>query len=440
MKNSNLLKSVLLILMVALLFSCTGDDTSTPIEDVTLATITITVPTDISGDYAISGGDITKDGGSNVIKRGVCYSTTPTPTIEDLRTDNGNGTGSFQSPIGNLDFNTTYYLRAYAQNSQGVSYSEELSFNTTNICTQNIFEGNAVLRTQTEVDDFGAIGYCIITGTLKIFTENPGTNDPIIDLTPLSAIIYAKHLELELLNELTSLNGLENLAETESLNINKCIELLSLEGLTGITEPLTSIILERNNKLENIDGLNSITTIVEDSSGFCNLILTENYNLHNINGLNNITNHPTSILISIEGSPLLTNLDALSNITGNINFLRINDIENLESLEGLSNITSIDANFSMNSNFNLSDFNGVQNITSIGGGLFISNLYEILNLDEFSNLETVGRLHILNNTLLEDFCGLNNVIQVNGFNGQYEVSNNSYNPTLQDLIEGNCVE
>jgi uncharacterized protein (TIGR02145 family) len=80
---------------------------------------------------AISGGDITNDGGSAVIARGVCWSSsTSSPTIANSKTTNGTGTGSFTSSMTGLTQNTHYYVRAYATNSITTSYGAVKQFDT----------------------------------------------------------------------------------------------------------------------------------------------------------------------------------------------------------------------------------------------------------------------------------------------------------------------
>lgn len=84
----------------------------------------------ITSNSAASGGNITNAGGADVTARGVCYSTKHNPTISDGKTTDGNGTGSFTSSITGLTGSTTYYVRAYATNSAGTGYGNELSFTT----------------------------------------------------------------------------------------------------------------------------------------------------------------------------------------------------------------------------------------------------------------------------------------------------------------------
>ena len=84
----------------------------------------------VTSTTAISGGTIINDGGSAIISKGVCYSTSQNPTITSGTVVNGSGTNTFTSNIFGLLPNTTYYLRAYATNSVGTAYGNQISFTT----------------------------------------------------------------------------------------------------------------------------------------------------------------------------------------------------------------------------------------------------------------------------------------------------------------------
>ena len=97
-----------------------------------IPTLTTTDVTNITAISATSGGNITDNGGLNIMARGVCWSTSPNPTVSDSHTTNGTGTGSFTSSITGLEISTTYYVRAYATTSAGTGYGEQVSFTTRN--------------------------------------------------------------------------------------------------------------------------------------------------------------------------------------------------------------------------------------------------------------------------------------------------------------------
>jgi uncharacterized protein (TIGR02145 family) len=99
---------------------------------VSLPTVTTTIITNITPTIATSGGNVTFNGGTIFTFRGVCWNTTGNPSIFDNKTENGTDTGSWVSELVELQPNTTYYVRAYATNSKGTAYGEEVVFTTTN--------------------------------------------------------------------------------------------------------------------------------------------------------------------------------------------------------------------------------------------------------------------------------------------------------------------
>ena len=93
--------------------------------DVTTSAVTFIGPTSATG-----GGNVKDDGNSVMIVRGVCWSTTKSPDIEDQRTTDGYETGEYTSNITGLAPNTLYHVRAYASNLEGISYGKDLTFTT----------------------------------------------------------------------------------------------------------------------------------------------------------------------------------------------------------------------------------------------------------------------------------------------------------------------
>lgn len=96
-----------------------------------LISVTTNTITNISSTSATCGGSVTNNGGLPITVRGVCWGSINNPTIEyDGKTTNGSGNGDFTSNITGLTPNRTYYVRAYATNSNGTTYGPQKSFTT----------------------------------------------------------------------------------------------------------------------------------------------------------------------------------------------------------------------------------------------------------------------------------------------------------------------
>jgi hypothetical protein len=95
-------------------------------------TLTTTEVTNITGTTASSGGTITDEGSSTIMARGVCWGPSIHPTISDNKTADGAGSSTFTSEISGLNSTSIYYVRAYATNSVGTGYGNEITFTTNN--------------------------------------------------------------------------------------------------------------------------------------------------------------------------------------------------------------------------------------------------------------------------------------------------------------------
>ena len=141
--------------------------------------------TDITGNSAVSGGEVTGNGGAEVKGYGIVYGTSANPTTADNVTTDGEGTGAFISTLSDLKGNTTYYVRAYATNSAGTGYGPQVTFTTevdlpkvTTTAVTEITKVSAVSGGDV-TDDGGAD--ITARGLVWSLNADPTTDDNIID-------------------------------------------------------------------------------------------------------------------------------------------------------------------------------------------------------------------------------------------------------------------
>ena len=139
MKNSIFLFAALALVILG---SCKKGSSPIKEQKNEPAAITGTVPilnttaiTGITTTSASSGGKVSENGGATVIERGICYSNTPNPTIDNAKVEPKSvmGSGEFFCEFSGLKPSTTYYIRAFATNKVGTGYGNELSFKTSDI-------------------------------------------------------------------------------------------------------------------------------------------------------------------------------------------------------------------------------------------------------------------------------------------------------------------
>lgn len=132
-----------------------------------IPTVVTGIVTEITDSSALSGGEVTADGGAEILARGICWSTDPIPTISDSITTDGVGLGVFVSSLTELEPGTVYYVRAYATNSAGTAYGEILQF------TSPAILATVTTAEATEITDTSAVsgGVIVDNGGAEIVTK-----------------------------------------------------------------------------------------------------------------------------------------------------------------------------------------------------------------------------------------------------------------------------
>ena len=143
-----------------------------------LATVADVTSSDITDVSCKVSSEITANGGAEVTEKGFCYSTTENPTIEDSK--QAVDGDDFETTIAELENGTTYYVRAYAVNSVGTAYSEQISVLTLALATVADVTSSDItgvsFKVASEITDNGGAevtekGFCYST------TEYPTVDD-----------------------------------------------------------------------------------------------------------------------------------------------------------------------------------------------------------------------------------------------------------------------
>ena len=109
-----------------------------------IPSLTTTAASSININGFTTGGNISSDGGNLVTYRGICWSTSANPTINDNRILSGISTGTFTITLSNLNVATTYYVRAFATNSAGTAYGNQQTINTSSLVAGTSYQGGRI--------------------------------------------------------------------------------------------------------------------------------------------------------------------------------------------------------------------------------------------------------------------------------------------------------
>lgn len=265
--------------------------------------------------------------------------------------------------------------------------------NLQNLLGKVYLENNPILEDVTALSNIST----------QIITLELIDNDSLIDITGLNIAENADQLHIES-TPVVNLDVFTNIKNTNSITLKNLQELNSLEGLIGLESIENRLLLQNLPNINNFEGFNNIQSLSID----LNIVDLQIVDFQGFNGLTTCKAINMSELVYLQS---FNGFDSLENIDESIS---IGDCPFIENFDGFPNL-----------------------ITS--GGITINNLYSLTTISGFQNLTTiVNDLVIIENNSLTDFCGLQTLFINDGLGGSYEVYNNAYNPTQQDIIDGNC--
>lgn len=495
MKALNVICSLLLLS----LFSCSTDDTPDVINSnpITVSIDDFTLNIDENPENGFVLGQIVASTNSGTLNYKLGINDQDPYFAMDLDFDTGILT--VQDSTGfNFEKYPTIIATAFAMNGD-VHETSEIIINLNDIYEKYSYIGDVELNSQQEVHDFGEENHWGVSGIFYVNDTQGDITDlsPLESVTTVGSLLISNlniitlvdfnHIS-EVANSiritdnpiLQSLEGLSNDITTgKDVEISRNSSLINLLGFPNIDSIVEDLIILENSSLINLGGVPNINSIggdlyIRDNSSLINfdglpnintvggdIYIRGNTNLNTLESLPNINSIGGDLFI--QGNSSLINLEGLQNINtiagdikilGNSNLLNLNGFPNfsvtpgnlyiignyeLNDITALSNLNEISGSFTLDYNFFLPSLSGLENLTHIGGDFYISRNVYLLDFDGISNLQTVmGNLKVINNPQLVNLCGIENLIINNGLQGYYLVEDNPYNPTQQDIIDGNC--
>lgn len=355
-----------------------------------------------------------------------------------------------------------------------------------------VYEGDVDLTSQAEVNVFGLFGYTSINGFLVVGIKNETTD--IIDLSPLSTLVSVsgyvfiqdtqnlrsvnldametiggglgidrnQNLTALSLNSLSVINTgfafrenekMTSIGEFNSLtsikghvNIHNNPSLRSLEGLSSLISVNWALNIYSNDNLLTLAGLDALKSIIDPGVGSSILYICDNKSLTsiNLNGLSNVYD------LDIKNNPALTSI-GLDSFT-NLDNLHIENNDALPNLLGFTNLTTISEKLLVKDNDSLINFTGFDNLTTLSK-VYIASNAQLTSLKGLDNVTAVYSFYLGDygwdsvndgpkggpNPNLTDLCAVQNLfVNGNGASANVRIQGNAYNPTIQDIMDGNC--
>jgi hypothetical protein len=247
----------------------------------------------------------------------------------------------------------------------------------------------------------------------------------LVKLEDISSLKNQKNIKNIVLNN-TGLSNIEDLANSNGVMENIFIEgnenLTNLNGLNNVIE-VNNISIENSYEISDLQGLLNLEKIK-------NLTIKNNSNLLNLSGLDQIKVIESAY---IEDNSSLNNINTLKDVVFNKEiFIKRNGISEIV----FRNTTSLDR-LEIEINYNLKKIE-LDNLKTIGN-LIIHHNQALTEINNIENLESINSfLRLTYNTQLSDLCSFVPVLS-NPINFSYHIEYNSCFLRLTvDQILSNC--
>jgi hypothetical protein len=395
--------------------------------------------------------------GGNVLDEGVAY------IYRTLFSGNSLSHGPIIIRDGILDYQMTYcdtqeYVLLIIDPNTGES-SDFIPINisgsitplgnlATCVTTDGVYQGDLFINSQFDMDIFGLFDYTAVEGNVRVTTYFDDINFDAFETVRSIGGSFTVTQTYALEN----IEGLRNLESIgDRLRFSSVPSLTSLEPLRTLNASLNYLQITDLNLIENLEGLENIS--LNEGGDF---ILGGNLSL-------------TDASVLADAIPQRLNLcmfrgyffDCGSSCSGTGQTVPLADFSFMSNLQVVDEHFSITdqgnttmagfENFSESRSMQLGQLNLLEDISQLNslsvvtGGVSILLCEALTNLDGLENLSQVGSIKIGGETGLDpnvnlsDFCALQNLF----INGTYdpsevEIVGNAYNPTVQDIIDGNC--
>jgi len=264
----------------------------------TLPTVKTMSTTNILATTATGNGNLTGLGASAISSYGICWSTTANPdtaTVNKVKNGTTSSTGPFNVSMTGLTPNTLYHVRAFAGNSNGITYGEDLTFTTPQVYTVTYngntsnggsvpVDGNTYLANAT-VTVLGNTGSLVKTGYTftgwNTAADSSGTSysaGSTFTMGTSNVILYAKWAIKKYTITMTATNGSVGYSPNNTLfDTNTTVQLTATPtsgyhftgwsgDITGTTNP-GSVVMNSNKSITANFAINTYQLTVAASAG-----------------------------------------------------------------------------------------------------------------------------------------------------------------------------